>query len=117
MNLPTASELKAKKCLPCEGGVEPFSLEKSQKQLEQLPKWVISEDGKWISRKWMMKNFVEALEFINKVGQIAEDDAHHPDIHLTGYRQLKIEISTHAISGLSENDFILAAKIDAAAEA
>ena len=68
-----------------------------------------------ISRKWALKNFIEALALVNKAGEIAEEDQHHPDLHLTGYRNLRIDLTTHAIGGLSENDFILAAKLDAAA--
>lgn len=116
MEVRTASELVAKKCLPCEGGVDPMTAEQAKSQLEALPKWELTECGNWISRKWNMKNFLQAMSLMNAVAEIAEEDQHHPDLHLTGYRQLKIEMTTHAINGLSENDFILAAKIDEAAE-
>ena len=70
------------------------------------------ESGKMISKSFIVKNFMTAIDFINKVAAAAEADNHHPDIHLAGYRNLKIDLSTHAVGGLSENDFILAAKID-----
>lgn len=65
-----------------------------------------------IEKEWVMKDFVAAIQFIRSIAKIAEAEGHHPDLHLTGYRNLKIELSTHAIGGLSENDFILAAKIE-----
>jgi 4a-hydroxytetrahydrobiopterin dehydratase len=105
--------LRAKKCVPCEGGVEACSLEEARKLMEQLNQWTLSEDGKRISKTWKLKNFVIGLEKINAIGQLAEEEAHHPDLHLESYRMLRVEIWTHAIGGLSENDFILAAKIDA----
>lgn len=113
MQIVPASELISKKCLPCEGGVEACTLEHSRSQLKLLPHWQISVDGKWIHRKLVFKNFVHAVSCINKIAELAEAEAHHPDLHLTGYRNLEIAISTHAIDGLSENDFILASKIDA----
>ena len=80
--------------------------------LEQVQGWQLSDDGKAISRKRALKNFVQCLELLNKIGQVAEAEQHHPDLHLTGYRNLRVEVTTHAIGGLSENDFILAAKIN-----
>ena len=108
----SADQLKQKKCVPCEGGVEPCTPSFVAQQLALLEGWESSEDKLSIVKKWTMKNFVEALAFFNKVGDVAEADGHHPDLHLEGYRNVRIEISTHAIGGLSENDFILAAKID-----
>ncbi len=107
-----ASELTKKKCVPCEGGVPVLSPNQVQQLLPAVPEWKLSADGKRIRREWRVKNFVEGLEFFQRVGQVAEAEGHHPDLHLTGYRNVAIEISTHAIGGLSENDFILAAKID-----
>jgi len=112
MQIVPAAELISKKCVPCEGGVEACTLEHSQKQLDLLPNWHLSLDGKWIHRKLVFKNFVQAVACINKLAELAEAEAHHPDLHLTGYRNLEIAVSTHAIDGLSENDFILASKID-----
>ena len=112
MQIVPAAELISKKCLPCEGGVEACTLEHSQNQLAFMPNWHLSLDGKWIHRKLVFKNFVQAVSCVNKIAELAEAEAHHPDLHLTGYRNLEIAISTHAIDGLSENDFILASKID-----
>jgi 4a-hydroxytetrahydrobiopterin dehydratase len=72
----------------------------------------LTADGKRIRREWRVKDFVTALDFFQRVGMIAEEEGHHPDLHLSSYRQAAIEIWTHALGGLSENDFILAAKID-----
>ena len=113
MQIVPAAELISKKCVPCEGGIEACTLEHSRNQLNLLPLWLLSEDGKWIHRKIVFNNFLQTISCINKVADLAESEAHHPDLHLTGYRNLEIAISTHAIDGLSENDFILASKIDA----
>ena len=112
MQIQPADVLEAKKCLPCEGGVEACSLNHAQEQASLLVGWGLIGDGKWIRRSIRFKNFVRAIEALNKIAELAETEAHHPDLHLTGYRILSIEITTHAIGGLSENDFILAAKID-----
>ncbi len=112
MQIVPPAELISKKCVPCEGGVEAFTVEHTRKQLELLPAWNLSVDEKWIHRKIVFKNFVQAVACINKIAELAEAEAHHPDLHLTGYRNLEIAISTHAIGGLSVNDFILASKID-----
>jgi 4a-hydroxytetrahydrobiopterin dehydratase len=110
----TESELVQKNCKPCEGGAEPASPAEAREQVEKLPGWTLSGDGNRIRKAWVMKDFAAAIRFFNAVAQIAESEDHHPDLHLTGYRNVAIELSTHAIGGLSENDFILAAKIDQA---
>jgi 4a-hydroxytetrahydrobiopterin dehydratase len=107
-----AEELTRKKCLPCEGGVETLSLEQSQAFLAELPGWRLTGDGQRIRRDWTAKHFLAAMRFFQHVAELAEAEGHHPDLHLEGYRRVWIEIWTHAIGGLSENDFILAAKID-----
>jgi len=112
MQTQSASELVQKKCKPCEGGVEPVSPDEARQQLEKLLGWRLSADGKAIHKEWVVKDFMTAIHFFNSVAKIAEADDHHPDLHLSGYRNVAIELSTHAIKGLSENDFILAAKID-----
>ena len=106
-----AVELSRKHCVPCEGGVPPLTPEQVQTYLAELPDWKLTPDRK-IRREWRVKNFLAGLDFCNRVGKLAEEEGHHPDLHLVGYRNLAIEIWTHAIGGLSENDFILAAKID-----
>ena len=112
MDIQTSNQLAEKKCVPCEGGVHPCPLPQAQRQLGNLPGWRITHEGKRIRKDWVVKNFVAGLEFFKNVGDIAEADGHHPDLHLEGYCNVWIEIWTHAIGGLSENDFILAAKID-----
>jgi 4a-hydroxytetrahydrobiopterin dehydratase len=110
--MPSTSELTGKHCVPCEGGVAPLSPEQVRDYLAAVPQWRLAADGKRIRREWRVKDFATALDFFNRVGQVAEAEDHHPDLHLTGYRQVAIELSTHAVNGLTENDFILAAKID-----
>jgi len=112
MPVQTADALVQKKCLPCEGGVEPCSLEQAQSQLEQLEGWHLTHAGQRIRKDWRVKHFMAAIDFFNRCAEVAEADGHHPDLHLEGYRNVSIELWTHAIGGLSENDFILAAKID-----
>ncbi len=107
------SPLTERKCVPCEGGVEPLSRSQAEQLLTQLDRWQLSADGKAIYCKRSLKHFVEALGLLNAIGDLAEREQHHPDLHLTGYRNVRIELTTHAIGGLSENDFIVAAKIDA----
>jgi len=101
-----------KKCKPCERGVHPMSLDEAQKAIIDLEGWKLESNGKQISKSYVMKNFIAAVEFINRIAEVAELEDHHPDIHLYGYRNLNIELSTHAIGGLSENDFILGSKIE-----
>lgn len=112
MDVLPSSELAKKKCKPCEGGVEPCSASAAKHQLDQLDGWYLTNDSQRIRKDWTVKNFISGMEFFHRVSQVAEDESHHPDLHLVGYRNLSIEIWTHAIGGLSENDFILAAKID-----
>lgn len=108
----TPQELRQKKCLPCEGGVPACSLEQARALGNATPLWNITEDGKCMTRSIKFKNFADMMKATVQIGDLAEAEAHHPDLHLTGYRHLRIELTTHAIGGLSDNDFILAAKID-----
>lgn len=112
MTAQTAEQLRAKKCVPCEGGVPKLTRAESEAQLASLRGWTLAPDGTRIRREWTVKNFMAGLKFLDDVGNVAEAEGHHPDVHLTGYRNVAIEIYTHAIGGLSENDFILASKID-----
>jgi 4a-hydroxytetrahydrobiopterin dehydratase len=112
MTTDTAQELSQKHCRPCEGGVSKINEQDAKAQLRALSGWQLSEDGKRIRKNWTVKDFMAGLEFFQRVAQVAEKEGHHPDLHLEGYRKVRIELSTHAIDGLSENDFILAAKID-----
>ncbi len=104
--------LTQRKCKACEGGVEKLTATESSAMLEQVSKWAIEDSGDCIERKWTFKNFVQTIQFVNQVAELAETEQHHPDLHITGYRHLRIVLTTHAIGGLSENDFIVAAKID-----
>ena len=104
-------KLSNQKCVPCEGGVLPLTKEEALNFLEQVSGWILDEEAKQISKKFKFKDFVEAMVFVNKVADIAEKEGHHPDIKIK-YNKVRIDLSTHAIGGLSVNDFILASKID-----
>ena len=108
----SAAELTAKQCTACEGGTPAFTTEQVAAHLPAVPEWKLSDDGKLIRRKYKCADFVTAMAFLQRVAVLAEEEQHHPDLHLTGYKNVAIELSTHAIGGLSANDFIVAAKID-----
>jgi 4a-hydroxytetrahydrobiopterin dehydratase len=112
MSSAIANELSSKRCAPCEGGVAALAADQVRRYLAGLPAWQLAEDGKRIRRQWRVKDFITALDFFQRIGAIAEKEDHHPDLHLVGYRNVTVEMWTHALGGLSENDFILAAKID-----
>ena len=112
MSIPSAQELSKKKCRPCEGNTQPITGEQAKGYLKALTGWRLSQDSNSISKAYLMKDFMAAVKLINQIAEIAEAEDHHPDLHLTGYRKLSIELSTHAVKGLSENDFILASKIE-----
>jgi len=108
------NDLKDKKCKPCEGGVTPFDISEIQKYQKKVDGWKIIKNDKdnfFLEKKFNFKNFKDSQDFVNNVGRISEDEGHHPDI-VFGWGYAKINITTHAIEGLSENDFILASKID-----
>ena len=108
------SELLKKKCLPCEGGVIPFDISEIHKYQKKVDGWdIIKNDEQifFLFKKFKFENFIESQNFVNEVGKISEKEGHHPDISF-GWGYAEIKITTHAIKGLSENDFILAAKID-----
>src|ERR1700722_1646727 len=106
------SDWNKKHCVPCEGGIPPLSPGQVAEYLKTVSGWTCTPDGQRIRREWRVKDFAAALDFFNRIGQVAEAEGHHPDLHLVGYRNVAIELWTHAINGLSENDFILAARID-----
>jgi 4a-hydroxytetrahydrobiopterin dehydratase len=106
------TDLNRKHCAPCEGLRSALPADEVRQLLTQTPQWKLTADGKQIRREWRVRDFSTALDFFRRVGVIAEAENHHPDLHLTGYRNVAIELSTHAVGGLTENDFILAAKID-----
>jgi 4a-hydroxytetrahydrobiopterin dehydratase len=104
--------LTAKKCSACEGKIEKLTPEQTQTLLSGLTGWQLTDEGRRIRKDWRMKDFKAAIEFIDRVAELAESEGHHPDLHLENYRNFWIELWTHSIGGLSENDFILAAKIE-----
>lgn len=106
------SSLAEKHCVPCEGGTKPFSSDKSKKYLEEIDhNWTLKDD-KELNKTYEFVDFARAMDFMNAVGNIAEAEGHHPDLKLHNFKFVDVKISTHAIGGLSENDFIIAAKID-----
>ena len=107
-------KLHKKKCVFCDGNTLPFDTNEIHKYLKKVDGWSVKEDSKknyYLEKEFKFKNFIESQKFVNNVGSIAELEGHHPDIHF-GWGYAKIEIFTHAIKGLAESDFILAAKID-----
>ena len=108
------SDLLNKKCMPCEGGVMPFDVSEIHKYQKKVDGWDVIKNNKgvfFLEKKFKFKNFLESQKFVNLVGKISEEEGHHPDLSF-GWGYAKVTITTHAIEGLSENDFILAAKID-----
>ena len=108
------SDLLNKKCVSCEGGILPFDISEIHKYQKKVDGWDVDKDKEevfFLIKKFKFQNFLESQKFINEVSKISEDEGHHPDI-LFGWGYAEIKITTHAIEGLSENDFILAAKID-----
>jgi 4a-hydroxytetrahydrobiopterin dehydratase len=112
MKTPTKTELANKRCVPCEGGVPPLSREECEALIPSVEGWSIDPDAQRIRRSWTLKNFMAAIDFFTKIAAVAEEEGHHPDLHLEGYRNVTIVLWTHAVGGLTENDFILAAKIN-----
>ncbi len=107
------SSLSEKSCKPCEGGVVPLTRDQATDMLGGLKsEWSLTPDGKKLRRAYSFKNFYHTMAFVNAVAYIANTEDHHPDLEC-GYNYCRIEFTTHAIGGLSENDFICAAKIDA----
>lgn len=107
------NELAEKHCKPCEGGVAPYSREEAQTLLSQLDKqWVLSTEGPYLRREFRFRDFYRTMSFVNAVAHVANIEDHHPDLEV-GYNYCRVQYTTHAIQGLSENDFICAAKVDA----
>jgi 4a-hydroxytetrahydrobiopterin dehydratase len=107
-----ATQLAAARCQACQGDVQKLTLAQAKEQLAAIPGWQLDDDGAQIRKDWKVEDFLAGIEFFQQVAKLAEAEDHHPDLHLEGYRNVRIELSTHAVGGLSENDFILAAKID-----
>ena len=109
-----SEDLSNKKCIPCEGGIPAFDIDQINNFLKKVDNWSAKEDEKdkfYLIKEFNFKNFVDSQGFVNKVGDLAEIEGHHPDISF-GWGYANVKIFTHAIGGLAESDFILAAKID-----
>jgi 4a-hydroxytetrahydrobiopterin dehydratase len=106
-----ADTLVGKSCTPCKGGIPPLTAEEAGRFQAQVPKWELRDEAQRIEHTFRFKNFREALAFVQKVGELAEAEGHHPDISF-GWGYAKVALQTKKIKGLHENDFILAAKID-----
>ena len=104
-------KLSEKECGPCAGGIPPMPTPKVEERLKDLPGWFMTENGKRIERRFKFSDFLQAQHFVDRVGALAEDQGHHPDICF-GYGYCRVMFQTHAIGGLAENDFIMAAKIN-----
>jgi 4a-hydroxytetrahydrobiopterin dehydratase len=103
-------ELSLKKCVPCEGGTPAMTAQETAQFISKVMGWELVENIK-IKKEFKFKDFKESLNFVNKVGGLAEEEGHHPNITII-FNKVRIILSTHAIGGLSQNDFIMAAKID-----
>ena len=113
-SIKTMDDLSNKKCIPCEGNIPPFDIKEIHKYLKRINGWEVktnSDESYFLIKKFTFKNFLESQNFVNKVSIIAEKERHHPDLSF-GWGYCEIKIFTHAIKGLAESDFILAAKID-----
>ena len=106
-----SDNLKDKVCVPCQGGIPPLTSKEANSLLNNTPGWELKDDATKLYRSFSFDNFKTALNYINKVGIVSEEEGHHPDIEF-GWGYVNITILTHKIGGLHENDFILAAKID-----
>jgi 4a-hydroxytetrahydrobiopterin dehydratase len=112
MNMSNLPDLINRQCQPCEGGVPPLTPEAVKQLLTALhAEWSVSQDGKWIRREFSFSGFNRTMGFVNAVAWIANTEGHHPDLEVS-YSKCVVNYTTHAIDGLSENDFICAAKID-----
>ena len=104
-------QLAAKTCTPCRGGIPPLALQEAERLRGEVPHWELRDGGLSIERTFKFRNFAEALSFVQRVGELAESEGHHPDVSF-GWGYAMVRLQTKKIKGLHENDFILAAKID-----
>ena len=109
------SDLAKKKCKPCEGGVPPMTMEEAQELQPEVPAWEIIDDGQALMRIFTFRNHYEVMAFVNAIAWISHREDHHPGMKV-GYSRCEVEYTTHAVEGLTENDFICAAKVDALLE-
>jgi 4a-hydroxytetrahydrobiopterin dehydratase len=102
------ADLTQKHCVPCEAGTPPLTGEQAEAMMAQVPGWTLEDNT--LSRSFKFRDFKEAMAFVNRIADLAEEEGHHPDIHIF-WNKVRLDLTTHAIHGLSENDFIMAAKI------
>lgn len=107
----TTCDLQSKRCVPCEGGVPPLNKDQIALFLSQIKDWELNADNTMISRRFTFKGFYKTMAFVNAIAWIANQENHHPDMEV-GYNYCVVKFTTHAVNGLSENDFICAAKVD-----
>ena len=107
-----AAKLSARTCVPCTKETPPLSAARAAELLAEIPGWALGAGAKWLSRSWRVADFMTGIDFFRRVADVAEAEDHHPDLRLTNYREVTLDLSTHAVGGLTENDFILAAKIN-----
>lgn len=105
------SDLSHKRCIPCEGDIPALTKAQAEDIIMHVPEWKLSEDGTKITRLFGFKDFAKALAFVNEVGKVAEEEWHHPDIKLS-WGKVEVTFTTHSVRGLTENDFIMAAKVN-----
>jgi len=107
------TDLSQKHCVPCEGGMDPLTNGREDELHSAVPEWeIIRSNAHQLVREFPLKNFQHGLVLVNKIGELAETEGHHPNLYLHDYKYLRVELYTHAIGGLSENDFIMAVKIN-----
>ncbi|HEX4045159.1 MAG TPA: 4a-hydroxytetrahydrobiopterin dehydratase [Gammaproteobacteria bacterium] len=106
------TELSTIRCVGCEGGIPALTADEIKQLMPQIPQWQISNDHKWLSRDFSFKNFYHTMAFVNAIAWMAHQENHHPDLEV-GYNRCRVKYNTHAIDGLTKNDFICAAKVDA----
>ena len=109
------TELRKIRCVGCEGGIPALTPDEVNQLLHDVAAWTVSDDYRWIHRRFSFKNFYQTMAFTNAVAWIANQENHHPDMEI-GYNYCNIKYTTHAVNGLTKNDFICAAKIDALEE-
>lgn len=109
-----ACDLTQRRCVPCEGGVPPLDAAAVEDLAPRVPQWTVGDNGTALERGYTFKNFLRAMQWVNAVAYLAEQEGHHPDINVQ-WNRVALRLTTHAAKGLTENDFILAAKLDALA--
>jgi 4a-hydroxytetrahydrobiopterin dehydratase len=110
-----SSSLVSKSCTPCRGGIPPLTIDEIETHRRQTPEWAVRDEGHRIERSYRFKNFAQAFTFVKRAGDLAEEEAHHPDITF-GWGYATVSLQTKKIKGLHENDFIMAAKLDQIAD-